>query len=162
MAESLRQELRQTKPFRSLGHEGVLSILRTGDEVKGWIVSKLRSEHFSLGHYNVLRILRGAGPQGLPTLAILDRMIERAPGITRLVDTLEKRKMVRRDRSNIDRRLVCCSITEVGLEWLKAQDQNMDSVDEFFMRNLSPKDARRLIDLLERVRVSQAKGKNAK
>jgi len=106
--------------------------------------------------YNVLRILRGAGEQGLPTLEIPERMIEQAPGITRLIDRLEKRKWVQRERSDKDRRQVICRITKSGLALLAQIDEFIKGKDEEIVAMLSEKETRLLIDLLNRVRAGQA------
>jgi DNA-binding MarR family transcriptional regulator len=79
----------------------------------------------TLPQYNVLRILRGAHPQDLPTLEIVDRLLEKesgAPGITRLIDALEEKRLIQRERIRKDRRVVFCRITEEGLRVLKELD----------------------------------------
>jgi MarR family transcriptional regulator, organic hydroperoxide resistance regulator len=102
--------------------------------------------------YNVLRILRGVHPDSLPTLEIGERLIEKMPGVTRLLDRLEEKGLVRRERDMQDRRLVNCWITRDGLALLAALDQPVLEADELFMKRLSKKDVRTLIELLDRVR----------
>jgi DNA-binding MarR family transcriptional regulator len=63
----------------------------------------------SLAQYNALRIIRGAGAGGIPTLSIRERMIEEGTTITRLLDKLEEAGLIRRERSYPDRRQVLCS-----------------------------------------------------
>lgn len=108
----------------------------------------------SLSQYNVLRILRGAGPEGLPTLAIRDRMIEEGATITRLVDRLETAGLVQRDRTQRDRRQVRCRITEAGLALLAQLDAPIDAADGSAMAGLTPEARRQLIALLAQVRAS--------
>ncbi len=114
----LQQEIRQTKPFASLQEEAVLSVLKTADVLRRRIAKALESTGLSNEQYNVLRILRGAGKAGLPTLDVASRMIEQAPAITRLMDKLEAKKLVHRVRCKEDRRQVLCYITEEDLNRL--------------------------------------------
>ena len=85
---SLQDELKQSKPFDSPGEEAVVALMRTAALVRRAIAKRVEPYGISAAQYNVLRILRGAGPAGLPTLALRDRLIEEAPGITRLMDKL--------------------------------------------------------------------------
>ncbi|HSN86827.1 MAG TPA: MarR family transcriptional regulator, partial [Thermoanaerobaculia bacterium] len=88
--------------------------MRTTDLVRRAIARLLEPYDMTPQQYNVLRILRGAGEEGIPTLEISDRMIEQAPGITRLLDRLEAKKLVRRQRCPEDRRQVLCWLTPEG------------------------------------------------
>src|SRR5947199_10599404 len=81
---------------------------------------------FRSQQYNVLRILRGVGPRGLPTLTIAERMIERTPGITRMIDRLEAKGLVARETRPDDRRYVHCRITEEGLKLLRLIDGSVE------------------------------------
>ncbi len=123
---SIQEELQQRRPFRSKREEVFLALLRSAAVIRR-PVSKVVEEHqLSLAQYNVLRILRGAGDAGLPTLAIRERMIEEAAGITRLIDKLEGAGLVVRDRgASADRRQVFCRITPAGLALLAAIDPQM-------------------------------------
>src|SRR5690349_13442140 len=114
----LTAELKQTKPFPTAREEAFVGLLRTADALR-WRLSEIVEPHgISLVQYNVLRILRGSRETGLPTLEIADRMIEQAPGITRLIDRLETAGFVRRERVKSDRRQVICHIEEKGLKLL--------------------------------------------
>jgi DNA-binding MarR family transcriptional regulator len=119
---SLQQELQQSRPFRSVAEEALVSILRTAAVLRRAIAQRVEPYGISLAQYNVLRILRGAGEEGLATLEVRERLIEEAPGITRLIDKLEQAGHVRRDRSGTDRRKVHCCITASGLGLLEAMD----------------------------------------
>jgi len=154
---SVAETIKQSKPFRSLGHEGILALFLAADAVRR-TVTLLLEEHSGLTtqQYNVLRILRGAGEKGLPTLAITERMVEQAPGITRLIDRLEQKNWVRREHSKEDRRQVICRITKSGLALLARIDEQVDGKDEEMLAMLSQKETRVLIDLLNRVRAGQA------
>lgn len=148
----LQQELHQTQPFTSLAHEAVLGVLRTADQFKRRIVEVLEARGVSAQQYNVLRILRGAGLKGIPTLEIGERMIEQSPGITRLIDRLEEHGWADRLRCTTDRRVVYCRITERGLALLDALDQPMREIDEVIMRPLGDPERRQLVGLLDRLR----------
>ena len=102
--------------------------------------------------YNVLRILRGAEPEGLPTLIIAERMIERTPGITRMIDRLEAKGLAEREVRPHDRRFVHCRITKKGLSLLKLLDEPVEEFNRSAFRALSDAELKRLVALLERTR----------
>ncbi|HEU4363896.1 MAG TPA: MarR family transcriptional regulator [Candidatus Krumholzibacteria bacterium] len=106
----------------------------------------------TLQQYNVLRILRGAEPDGLPTLVVAERMIERAPGITRMIDRLEEKGLVARERRGADRRCVHCRITGAGLDLLAGLDEPVDRADRAAFDALNQRELSELTSLLERVR----------
>lgn len=150
---SLQEELRQSKPFESPADEAVVALMRTAALVRRAIAQRVEPYGISPAQYNVLRILRGAGPDGLPTLAVRDRLIEEAPGITRLVDKLQDAGYLRRERGGGDRRVVHCVITERGLRLLDAMDTLIKETARLVSDGLpSADDQRQLIDLLTRVR----------
>src|SRR3981081_4191954 len=120
VARNIVQELKQTRPFPSKAQEAAVALLRTADVVRRLFGAVVEPEGITVQQYNVLRILRGAGERGLPTLEIADRMIETTPGITRLIDRLETKKLVVRVRCLTDRRQVFCRITVSGLSLLNA------------------------------------------
>ena len=120
---SLQTEIQQNTPFPSVREEAILSILRTADLVRTSIGDLLAPYGITMQQYNVLRILRGAGEAGLQTLSIGDRMIESAPGITRLLDRMESRHWVIRERCKIDRRVVHARISPEGLRLLASLDE---------------------------------------
>ena len=153
---SVADTIKQGKPFRSLGQEGVLALFLAADAVRRSVALLLEQHSLTPQQYNVLRILRGAGEAGLPTLEIPERMVEQAPGITRLIDRIEKQKWVERERSEEDRRQVICRITKRGLALLAHIDEQVDGKDEEMLSMLSQKETRELIDLLNRVRAGQA------
>jgi DNA-binding MarR family transcriptional regulator len=148
----LQQEIRQNKPFRSLSQEAYLSILKTADVLRRRAAAMLAPHGITQQQYNVLRILRGAGAQGMPTLDIVDRLIEEAPGITRMLDRLEARGWVRRERCESDRRQVFAYIQPAGLELLGRLDKLVDEPADDPFACLSPSETEALIHTLERVR----------
>lgn len=148
----IRDEIRQRRPFRSLGHQAVVALLRTADVVRQSYGVVVEPHGLTLQQYNVLRILRGAAGEGLPTLEIVERMVERAPGITRLLDRLERKGLVRRQRCAVDRRQVLCWPTAAALELLAALDSPVDAADHGAVAALSQRARRELVRLLDAVR----------
>ena len=153
-ASALQREIRQRRPFRSSTQEAAVGLLRTTDRVRRTLAGVVEPRGITLQQYNVLRILRGARPRGLPTLEIAARMVEHAPGITRLLDRLEAKALVRRQRHAGDRRQVLCRITPTGLRLLAGLDAGVQRADESTLGVLSRRDLRRLIALLDRIRAA--------
>jgi len=151
-ASRLQRELRQTRPFRSLTQVAFLSLLRTADLARSRFSDLFQREGVTLQQYNVLRILRGAGEEGLPTLEIGLRMIERTPGITRIVDRLERKGLVRRERHAADRRQVWCRITPAGLGLLARLDDPVAAADEAFFEGMGETELHALVDTLDQLR----------
>jgi DNA-binding MarR family transcriptional regulator len=145
------QEIKQTKPFASAADEAVVTLLRTADHVRAELAAVVEPHGITLQQYNVLRILRGAGEAGLPTLEIGARMIEKAPGVTRLLDRLEAKQLVRRERCPEDRRQVLCYATAAARRALASMD---DAMGEAAARVIAPLGARldELIRLLDALR----------
>lgn len=129
-----------------------MAIMRTADVLRRHIAGVIEPYGVTMQQYNVLRILRGAYPDSLPTLEIGERLIERMPGITRLLDRLEEKGLVRRERDAQDRRLVNCWITRDGLDLLAPLDGPVLDADEELMRHLSARDLSTLMRLLDRIR----------
>lgn len=151
---TLRTEIKQQRPFASRGQEAALGILKTADELRWRMGQLLKESGLSLEQYNVLRILRGAGQTGLPTLEVADRMIERSPAITRLLDKLEAKALVKRLRCTRDRRLVYCVITDQGNAALAPLDQAVESLTDRVMSGLDGNELDALIATLDRLRAS--------
>jgi DNA-binding MarR family transcriptional regulator len=149
---TIQQDLKQSKPFRSRSQEAYVALLRTADDSKRFLSHLLDAEDVTLQQYNVLRILRGAGDDGLPTLSIGERMIERTPGVTRLIDRMERKGWVTRERCMEDRRRVWCMITAEGLALLTHLDAPIDSVDDVLEEALSEKELGTLTSYLDRIR----------
>jgi DNA-binding MarR family transcriptional regulator len=157
-AHGLQAEIAQRRPFHSIKAEVTVGILRTAALIERHFAQVVASTGVTVQQYNVLRILRGAGPEGLPTLVIRDRMIHAAPGITRLLDKLEKAGLARRERASPDRRQVFCYITPKGLEILAQLDEEMRRADDMAVGTLDDAQQRQLIKLLEGVRAVHRAG----
>lgn len=155
-SRSIQQEIQQTRPFRSRAQEAVIALMRTASVVSRRYARLVEPHGLSLAQYNVLRILRGAGPDGLPTLAIRDRMIDEGSTVTRLLDKLEQAGLVTRDRSRPDRRQVLCRITPQGSALLAELDPAMDATDAEGMAVLAEADVAALIELLASVRTGNS------
>lgn len=151
---TVQEFIRQTKPFRSRQQEALITLLLTAEAVHGRF-SDLFDAHGELTHqqYNVLRILRGAQPNGLPTLEIGQRMIERTPGVTRLIDRLETKGLVKRQRDRDDRRVVHCRLTPEGSALLSSLDAPVDRLDDQLLDCLGERELSTLLELLNRVRL---------
>lgn len=128
-----------------------MSILRTADILRRFFDAFFAPHGLTGQQYNVLRILRGAHPDPLPTMEIANRMMEKTPGITRLLDRLEEKDLIRRDRGAEDRRCVLCSITERGLKLLSKLDNAVAAVNERALTELTKDEAQRLSELLGRI-----------
>ena len=140
--------------FRSREQQAVLGLLRTADAIKRSLAHLVEPHGITPQQYNVLRILRGAGPEGLPTLTIGERMVEQTPGVTRLIDRLERKGLVVRTPCPKDRRRVFCQITPKGLDLLEELDEPVNRWDVQTVSILPPSDVDSLIKLLDRVRAS--------
>lgn len=129
-----------------------MAIARAGAALTRRFSDIVEPHGLTLQQYNVLQILRGAHPTPLPTLEIGERLLERTPGITRLLDRLEEKGLVRRQRSPDDRRLVLCRVTAKGLHLLASLEDEMDYADDTAVQALDERELSTLLWLLERVR----------
>jgi DNA-binding MarR family transcriptional regulator len=148
----LQDELKQTRPWSRPSEEAAVALMRTADLINRSISGILEPVGITGQQYNVLRILRGAGEKGLPTLDIAERMIEQTPGITRLIDRLEVKALVSRKRCETDRRQVFCIITKKGLELIDKLGGPLRVAEEEALGMLGKKGLEQLIDLLARTR----------
>lgn len=149
------EEIKQIKPLLLPGQVAVLTIFRTADVLRHALERPLSVFGLSEEQYNVLRILRGAGESGLPTLEISSRMLSRSPNITRLIDRLIAKKLARRSRPKEDRRVVIVSVTSQGLELLAHLDGVVDKVFSNFPPTTHA-ETETLLDVLDRIREHMA------
>ena len=146
----------QKKAVPSVHREAALGIARTAD-LLGRVLGRVIEPHgISKQQFNVLRILRGARPERLPTLTIAERMVEQTPGITGLLDRLEDKGLVRRERCPSDRRQVLCEITSRGLDLLDRLDEPFARAEQEIMAALSDEELRALIGALSTIRESRS------
>ena len=149
---SIGDEIKQTRPFMSRAQEATVALLRTTDVVRRRLTRVVDQEGITLQQYNVLRILRGARGAPMCALDIKDRLIEEMPGVSRLIDRLVSKDLVRRDRSADDRRMLECFITPSGLELLARLDQAVNQADNDVLRGLSAQEVVTLNELLAKIR----------
>src|SRR4051794_34795730 len=119
MEHSLRDEIKQTKPFASLEQEAMLNIMRTSALLEHELSEMMKGYGVTVTQHNVLRILRGAGEKGMVRNEVSDRLVAQVPDVTRLVDRLVEMGLVIRTRDVSDRRCVRARITGRGLEVLE-------------------------------------------
>jgi len=132
-----------------------LELLRTTDMLSRGLVPLLKRESLSATQYNVLRILRGAG-KALPCGEVASRMITRDPDVTRLLDRLEKRRLISRSRETKDRRTVLVRLTAQGLKLLARLDEPVQQAHRDQLGHLGQKRLRALSDLLRAARRDRA------
>ena len=150
-ARTLADEIKQTKPFRDKQTEAALGLLRAANILRRRAEAVSMAEGLSLQQYNILRILRGAR-MPLPTMEIAERLVEQAPGITRMVCGLEERGLIKREQWQGDRRQVLCQISAAGLKALERLDASMDQLDSNCMGNLTQAQLDQLIAFLAEIR----------
>lgn len=142
----------RTRHLATKAREATVLLLRAADSVRVSMNSVVEPFGITGQQYNVLSILRGAGPAGLPTLTIIDRMVEHAPGITRMVDRLTAKKLVVRDRRDKDRRRVHVFLTKQGLEILGALEEPVSQANRAAFETLSRAELVSLCEMLGKCR----------
>jgi DNA-binding MarR family transcriptional regulator len=142
-----------SSPAISLENRVFVALLQTADTLGQQAEQLLKAAGLTGAQYNVLRILRGGGPDGLPCRVIADRMISHDPDMTRLLDRLEKHGLITRERQTDDRRVVKTRITPQALSLLKTLDQPVRELHRRQFRHMSAARLKNLSDLLEEVRV---------
>jgi MarR family transcriptional regulator, 2-MHQ and catechol-resistance regulon repressor len=147
----LQHELKKKRPFDSPRQEAALSLVRTNDQLQIRFARLFRQHGLTPSQYNILRILKGEG-KPLPILEIASRTVTVVPGITGLIDRLEKAGMVNRLRCEKDRRVIYVALTDQGMTILAALDQPLDDLHRKLMDHLSRTELKELIQLLEKVR----------
>src|SRR5215217_3304840 len=152
MPTRLQDEIKQTKPFRSLEEEALLSIERTAAVFGHQLAEVFRPYDVTQTQYNVLRILRGAGERGLCRHEVRDRLIAQVPDVTRLLDRMAEMGLVARERATEDRRLVHTRITAEGLRLLAEMDEPVMEFHRRLLGHLSEEQLRTLIDVLTQAR----------
>lgn len=149
---SVQAEIRQSVPFRTPAEEAGVTLMRTSSVLSRAMARVVEPLGISVAQYNVLRILRGAGKNGMPTLTIRERMIEEGASITRLLDKLEEAGYVRRERCRPDRRQVIGYVTDEGRTLLDRLDPLVGDAGEAAMGVLTAAELATLVSLLDRIR----------
>jgi DNA-binding MarR family transcriptional regulator len=151
---SLKTEIAQASPFSSVEEEAILNVMRTSDCLERTFQHKTREWGLTQTQYNVLRILRGARPDGLTCAAIGERMIAMEPDITRLLRRLKRLKLIRQHRDRQDRRVVMTQVSEAGLDLLRAMDPVIQRIPLELLGHFGRGELAEMIRLLESARQS--------
>lgn len=155
MASRLQREIKQDRPFDLLEEEVFLNLQRTADALLRRVAETLKAVDLTPTQYNALRILRGAGDEGLPCSEVGNRMVTRDPDVTRLLDRLEKRDLVERSRDSRDRRVITVRIVERGAELVDTIGAKVTASLQEDLSPLGPDRLRILNQLLEEARGSE-------
>jgi DNA-binding MarR family transcriptional regulator len=152
MSTAPADELQQQHFLQSLEEEAVLSLYRTSQLLLDLNEAFCREHGFTLTQYNVLRILRGAGDAGLGRNEIRERLVNRMPDVTRLLDKMEEAGLVRRERSAADRRYVPTVLTERGRALVNGMDGPVVELQRSHLGHLSPGQLHTLIETMTSIR----------
>jgi DNA-binding MarR family transcriptional regulator len=152
MSGKLAHEIQQNKPFASLEEEAFLNLGRTFEILQEKVTGLLKQFQLTATQYNMLRILRGAGPDGLTCSQATGRMLTPDPDVTRLLDRMEARHLIARERSQEDRRVVITRITAEGLSLAAEIDRPLANLLGALMGRAGAERLKELIDILETLR----------
>lgn len=149
MGYTLREHIKQTVPFEDEAQEAMLNLFVASSFVRRRVERVCQEHDLQFSHHNVLRILRGVHPDGHPRCEIIERMLDPSPDVTRLIDKLVDRGLVRRSRSEEDRRMTIHTITDAGLELLSELDPKIREVQDWFDTKVSDHDLQDLTRICE-------------
>ncbi len=158
MSGGLARRIKQTQPFDSTAQEAMLNLFVASATFRRKIECVCQEFDLNFAHYNILRILRGVHPEGHARCDINERMLDPSPDVTRLIDKLEERGLVRRSRSEEDRRMMIHRITEAGQTLLDNMAPAIDGVVEEFDRRVSDRDLEHLNRICESIYSEYAGG----
>jgi MarR family 2-MHQ and catechol resistance regulon transcriptional repressor len=147
----LQQELKKRNPFATRAEEALLNLLRTNDRIQHRFARVFGGQGVTASQYNILRILRGEG-KPLPSLEIASRMVTMVPAITGLIDRLEAKGLVQRERSAEDRRVVFVAINDRALDLMARLDEPLRDLHAQLVGHLTEGELQELIRLLEKLR----------
>jgi DNA-binding MarR family transcriptional regulator len=148
----LLSDLRQNKPFESLQEELWLSLARTTALASHEVELRLREYKISPTQYNVLRILRGAGADGLMQHEVGARLVALVPDVPRILTRMEKAGLVLRVRGKLDRRVMRITLSPAGQSLVDGLDETMRRLHEELFAGMEAREMRSLCDLLELAR----------
>lgn len=149
---TLQDEIRQTRPFETIGDEALLSILRTASVLEHGVTEVLRPHGITHTQYNVLRILKGAGARGLCGREVGERLISRVPDVSRLMDRMEEMELLSRTRDSGDRRHVTARLTARGRRVLAQATPDLEAFARGRADRVPQKALEALVRALEAVR----------
>ena len=148
----IRTRATTTRHFDSLEQEAYLSLWRTYDRLRMLEEQCFAPWDLTAQQYNVLRLLKAAHPEPVPTLSLVARLVSRAPDITRMLDKLELRKLITRRKGKTDRRSVLIAITPAGMQLLKEISGPLQACHQQQIGHLNGPDLKKLVQLLDSVR----------
>ena len=154
MTSHLQAEIKQTKPFPRRSSEALLSVLRTAALLQHQLNEILRPFGITDLQYNVLRILRGAGAEGLCGREISERLVSKVPDVSRLLDRMAAMQLLRRDRDPADRRHVTARITPTGLRLLDEATPALEAFERERFGRFGAERLQQIIDGLADVRAA--------
>lgn len=143
-ATSIGAAIKQSRPFSGVEHQVYLALQRAAGDLTQGVAALLRPFGLSGAQYNILRILRGAGGEGLACGEVAERLLARDPDMTRLLDRMQRQGLVTRERATHDRRVVTAQITAQGRHLLSQLDEPMAALHR---RQFAHVDAARLREL---------------
>ena len=149
MGQILREHIKQTVPFEDRAQEAMLNLFVAAAHVRRRVEQVCQQYDLQFSHHNVLRILRGVHPDGHPRCEIVERMLDPSPDVTRLIDKLVDRGLVRRSKSAEDRRVTIHTITDEGLVLLDEMDPEVRDVQRWFGERVSDRDLQHLSRICE-------------
>ena len=150
MGEILRKRIKQTR-FESPVQEALLNLTIAANYIREEAERTLEPHGVTGAQYNVLRILRGVHPEGHPRGEIAQRMLDRAPDVTRLIDRLEEKGLVARDRTSQDRRHSMTRISDAGLALVEQIQPVMKENFKKLRKRLSDEDCEMLSRICEQI-----------
>lgn len=156
MQSPLQRKIKQNASFKSKAHEATLSLLVASIHLRRESEHVFKKHGLSFSYYNVLRILRGAPEDGYPRCDIIERMLDPAPDVTRLIDQLINKGWVKRTRSDADRRVSLHWITQSGLDLLEKVDSEVDSLNSTYDEQIPEEDLDHLIRICSYIYESQS------
>ncbi len=140
-----------SRPVQRLGEAAVIAVMRVANRLTLELASLLKPHSLTPSQYNALRILRGAGDDGVTCGQLAERMLTRDPDITRLIDRLERAGWASRQRDTADRRVVTARITRAGLELLAGLDAEVAAYDRGLFARVDDGRLRQLVEILQEV-----------
>ena len=152
MTQTLQDELKQGKPFKRVEEEAYLSIMRTAALLEHQIAQALKPHGITATQYNVLRILRGAGSEGLCRNEVGERLVTAVPDVTRLLDRMEQMGLIARERGTADRRYVTTTLSKKGLALVNKLDTHVAGMHASQLGHLDQRSLKTLVGLLAEVR----------
>ena len=149
MSGGLARRIKQNSAFESRAQEAILNLFVASAQMRREVEQVCADHDLSFAHYNILRILRGAHPEGHPRCEIIERMLDPSPDVTRLIDKLVDRGVVERKRSQEDRRMTIHHITRQGQNLLEEMQPHITNVQNQFGRRVADRDLDHLIRICE-------------